>query len=347
VRIHTCGQPLADGVRVCPSCGRPTPGVVPPPATGPVRDATGRGPHVVVVGSTMMDLVAFTERVPAAGETIVGDAFSTGFGGKGANQAVMARLLGARVSMVACVGDDANGRLVRDELARRGVDVTGVQVRSDAASGVAMIWVEPDGTNRIVILPGANALVDARAAASIAGADAAAVVVGQLEAALDATLEAFAAARRVGATTILNPAPVAPLPPALLAVTDWLVPNEVEFALLSGGGDADDDAALAAFAAATATRLVVTLGDRGAALVGADGTVVRHPARDVDAVDTTGAGDAFVGAFATALASGQDEERAVAVALALASDTVRRPGAQASYPDEASARALWDAVLVD
>lgn len=343
MRIHPCGQPLADDVAVCPACGRPNGAAV--PADAPSAPEPHGGPRVVVVGSTMMDLVATTARVPAAGETVVGDGFATGFGGKGANQAVMARLLGARVAMVGCVGDDANGRAIRDELARHGIDVTALDVRGDAASGVAMIWVEPDGTNRIVILPGANALVDAGRAEDAVAAGATAVVVGQLEAARAATLAAFAAARRVGATTVLNPAPAAPLAPELLALTDWLVPNEVEFALLSGGGDADDDAAVAAFARRTGSRLVVTLGARGAVLVTAEGRVVRVPAVTVEAVDTTGAGDAFVGAFAATLADGQDEMRAVVVALAVASDTVRRPGAQSSFPDAASARALRDAAL--
>jgi ribokinase len=163
--------------------------------------------HIAVVGSTNLDLIAYTPRIPGPGETLIGDRFVMGFGGKGANQAVMARLLGAEVAMVNCVGDDAYGELTRANLAGFGIDVSYVYTRP-GASGVAPIWVEPDGTNRIIVIPGANHLLTAeQAAAAVTGFPSLDVVIGQFEIPQAVTAAAFAAARRRGATTILNPAP--------------------------------------------------------------------------------------------------------------------------------------------
>lgn len=296
-------------------------------------------PRVVVVGSANMDLVVEAVRAPEAGETLLGRRFTTGFGGKGANQAVMARLAGAEVAFVACLGADAHGAQTRSELARRGIDARAVVEVADVASGIAQIWVEDDGTNRIIVVPGANHRLDPDHVAAAVARDTASVVVGQLEVPTAATTAGFVAARTRGATTVLNPAPAADLPDALLATTDWLLPNEGELALL-GGGDAGSDGELVAFAAATGLRLLVTLGAAGAALVRTDGSVLRAPAPRVTAVDTTGAGDAFVGTFAARLAAGDGEERALAAALRCAADTVTRLGAQASYPDPERAARL-------
>ena len=294
---------------------------------------------IVVVGSTNMDLIAYTQRVPDAGETVVGDRFQMGFGGKGANQAVMARLLGSTVHMVSCLGDDPYGQLYLENFAEFGVDVTHVHV-TDASTGVAPIWVEPDGTNRIIIIPGANDLLSPRqAAAGVEANPDAAIVIGQFEIPQSVTTSAFQAARSVGTLTVLNPAPAAPISDELLAATDWLIPNEIEFALI-GGGDPFEDAALTHFAAQTGCRLVVTLGEAGVALVGQGGTVRRVSADQVDAVDTTGAGDAFVGSFAHGLAIGLDELAAVQLAMACASDSVTRPGTQTSFPDAVRCREL-------
>lgn len=300
---------------------------------------SGRPPSIVVVGSMNMDLVAYTKRVPGAGETVMGDRFEMGFGGKGANQAVMARLLGADVAMVGALGDDSYATMTLENFARYGVETTHIQ-RVAGSSGVAPIWVEPDGTNRIIVVAGANDAVTPdgarRAVASLDRVDAA---IGQFEIPQAATAAGFAAARAKGATTVLNPAPAAAIEPVLLAASDWVVPNEHEFAILTGSG-AHDDAALAAFAARTATRLLVTLGARGAALVGRDGSVTVVPAPSVDAVDSTGAGDAFVGAFAYGLARGFDELSAVRLAIACASDSVARNGTQSSFPDPGRAAAI-------
>ncbi len=296
-------------------------------------------PRVVVIGSTNMDLVVETARAPSAGETLLGRRFTTGFGGKGANQAVMARLAGAEVALVACLGADAHAAQTRAELARRGIEADAVAEAADLASGIAQIWVEDDGTNRIVVVPGANDRLDPDHVAAAVARDRATVVVGQLEVPPAATAAGFTAARARGAATVLNPAPAADLADDLLAVTDWLVPNEGELAAIAGA-DAGSDADLARFARDAGVRLVVTLGAAGAALVRTDGTVLRAPAPAVTAVDTTGAGDAFVGTLAARLAAGDPEERALAAALRCASDSVTRLGAQSSYPDPERAARL-------
>ena len=287
-------------------------------------------PRIAVVGSTMIDLIAYS-RTPAAGETIRGRDFQLGFGGKGANQAVMARLLGADVAMVNALGDDVFGDMTVDNFGTFGIDGTHL-TRVPGPSGVASIWVEPDGTNRIICVAGANdAMVPADAAHAVLEL-APALVIGQFEIPQPVTSAAFEAARSIGAVTVLNPAPAADMDPALLAVSDWVIPNENEFARLAGASSDATDEEISAFARRTGTRVVVTLGARGAALLGRDGTVQRIPAPAVEASDTTGAGDAFVGAFAYGLARGLDEIDAVRLGVRCASDSVQRPGTQRSFP---------------
>ena len=289
-------------------------------------------PRVAVVGSTMVDLIAYVSRAPSAGETVLGDDFRIGFGGKGANQAVMARLLGADVAMVNALGDDVFGTMTMANFETLGIDTSHV-ARVPGASGVAPIWVEADGTNRIIVVPGANGAMRPNDAVIALGALAPLdVVIGQLEIPQAVTAAAFAAARALGAKTVLNPAPAADLDPALLAAADWLIPNETEFARLSGSSSEATDAEITAFAAAAGARVVVTLGSRGAALLGADGVVRRIPASAVRAVDTTGAGDAFIGAFAYGLAAGLTEEAAVGLGVRCATESVLRPGTQSSFP---------------
>jgi ribokinase len=284
----------------------------------------------------MVDLVAYADRLPTRGETVVGRTFALGFGGKGANQAVMASRLGARVSIVNCLGLDVFGDMTLENFEREGIDVTHVTRTAAAASGVAPIWVEPDGANRIIVVPGANEqLLPEDAARAIADAHAADVVIGQLEIAQDVTTAAFAAARERSALTVLNPAPAAILAPALLAATDWLVPNEIEAAAL-----APTMSALAALG----PRVVVTLGERGASLLGADGEVVQIGAQQVNAVDTTGAGDAFVGAFAYGLATGMTEEAAVRLGCACATASVLRRGTQSSFLGREEAARLYESL---
>lgn len=328
--------------------------------TDPLRMA--RPPAIAVVGSCNVDLVAYVDRAPAAGETVLGRRFETGFGGKGANQAVMAARLGGEVSMIGALGDDPYAEATLRNFAEQGVDTRHV-ARVPGSSGVAPIWVEADGTNRIVVVAGANGAVEpARAAAAVDALEQLDIVVGQLEIPQAATLAGFRAAKARGAITVLNPAPAARLDEDLLAATDWLVPNEVELAAAAiaadaaaaagsavpadSGGKADhdgdrgpSDAELARIAGRLGRPLAVTLGAAGAAIV-IDGTVTRCPAPGVDAVDTTGAGDAFVGAFAIGLALGVDPLTAARLGVACASDSVTRPGTQASFPDRRRAAEL-------
>jgi ribokinase len=233
--------------------------------------------------------------------------------------------------------------MTADNLIAQGVDATNV-ARVAGSSGVAPIWVEPDGTNRIIVVPGSNDMVDpAGAAAAIRSMDQVDVVIGQLEIPQRVTLAAFQAAWERGAVTILNPAPAAPLDPELLAAADWLIPNETEFAILARIErlDPDDDVQIVAFARQLRPRLLVTLGSRGAALVTASGSVERIAATPVKAMDTTGAGDAFVGAFGVGLAAGLDEVAAVKLAIACASDSVTRPGTQRSFAAREAAAEIF------
>ncbi len=314
------------------------------PVAGSAHEA---GPRIVVVGSTMVDLVAYADRLPGPGETLVGTRFLQGFGGKGANQAVAAARFGASVAMVTAVGDDPNGRAILDNLTAQGVATDDVAVVR-GTSGVAPIWVDGAGMNRIIIIPGTNGLVAPGEAAAAVRRIRPAVVVGQFEIPQVATTAAFAAARETGATTILNPAPGAAIEPALLAVTDWLVPNETEFVLIGGraltGGPADQSAAIAELGDRLDKELIVTLGERGVALRPRAGAVAWIPAPAVRAVDTTGAGDAFVGVFAVGLGLGWSPAAAATLGCAAASDSVTRAGTQASYPDRRSAIAMIESV---
>jgi ribokinase len=296
----------------------------------------------------MIDLVTYAARVPERGETVVGDRFAQGFGGKGANQAVMARLMGAEVAMVNALGSDGYGEDTIANFARYGIDTVHVR-RVEGSSGVAPIWVEPDGSNRIIIVPGANrGLLPEHGEAAVLAQERVDAVIGQFEIDQAVTAAAFRAAKGRGAITILNPAPGEAVSPDLAAVTDWMIPNEMEFAILAGAAglpdDVEDRDAVSRAAHTMGTRLVVTLGDRGAALVGADGIPTVVPAPRVEAVDTTGAGDAFVGAFGYSLACGWDEADAVRLACAIAADSVCRPGTQASFPDAARCREIVAAV---
>jgi ribokinase len=300
-------------------------------------------PTIAVIGSANIDLVAYVERVPGSGETVLGRRLAQSFGGKGANQAVMASRLGARVAFVGAIGDDSYAGETIASFRGEGIDIEGL-ARVPGPSGLASIWVEPDGTNRIVVIAGANGLVQpSEAAGAIERLPALDVLVGQLEIPQAATTAAFRTAKARGATTVLNPAPAADLDRALLELTDWLVPNEVEVAQLAGRAIADSDADLTAFGTTAGRGLAVTLGAAGAALVWDKG-VERMPSPVVEAVDTTGAGDAFVGAFAVGLALGLEPRKAVRLGIACGADSVTRPGAQGSYPDRQRAAAILASV---
>ena len=286
---------------------------------------------VVVVGSTMIDLISYSSRVPQAGETIVGDSFQMTFGGKGANQAVMASILGSQVGFINCLGKDVYGDSYRENLEKYDIDLTYLS-EGESPTGVATILVEPDGTNRIVIVPGANFELTPKAAREGVLNFAPRVVVGQLEVSIDATLEAFLAAKEIGATTILNPAPatgITALPDGLLETTDWLIPNENEFQALSN--EVVSESSIFSFVSGKKFSLIVTLGEEGVIFADQDRGLVTYPASKVDAIDTTGAGDAFVGAFAHGLAQGLDPGAAIMLGLDRATDSVTRKGTQISY----------------
>jgi ribokinase len=305
-------------------------------------DATRAEPTIVVVGSCNVDLTSYLPRIPGPGETVMGGSFTTGFGGKGANQAVMARRLGARVVIVGCVGVDAFGDLALAQLADNELDTAWLRRVESAGTGVAVVWVEPDGTNRIACSAGANDLVSAEQAAEAVAANSPQVVLAQFEVPQAASRAAFAAAREVDAITVLNPAPAADADRELLALTDWLVPNEVEFAALTSSASRADDA-LRVAAARLPARLLVTLGAAGVALV-ADDAVVRIAAPPVQVVDTTGAGDVFIGAFGYGLACGLTPPRAARLGVRCATASVGRPGAQTAMPTAEEATALLAAV---
>jgi ribokinase len=288
-------------------------------------------PHIVVVGSTMIDLLVYADPVPARGQTVFGDRFVIGHGGKGANQAVMAARLGSQVTFINRVGSDVFGGMARTNLADRGIDVTRVRIVTGESTGVATIWVEGDGTNRIIIVPGANQTLSADdVAAELAGVPPADCIMCQLEVPADAVKAALRWGRACEATTILNPAPAAPLNKDLLELVDWLIPNETEFEGLFGSSP--DDERLLAVDERLTGGLVATLGERGAAAV-VDGAVVHVEPPAVEAVDTTGAGDAFMGGLAYSLSRGDPVVVALAMANRCGALSTTKYGTQTSFPD--------------
>lgn len=289
--------------------------------------------HIVVVGSTMIDMITYAKVIPNSGETVIGDNFKTGFGGKGANQATMARRFEVQVSMVNTLGDDVFGESTLENFQKQGIN-TDFITRSHSSSGVAPIWVDPAGSNRIICVPGANNdMTEAQAQSAVETLPNISVVIGQLEIPQNITAVAFQTARKKGIPTILNPAPHAPISKELLEAAEWIIPNEYEFAgLHPEGKHPDSDEVIKDLAKRLNCRLAVTLGEAGAAFTTLDGEVVRVNAPKVDVIDTTGAGDAFVGAFAVGIASGLSDESAVRLGCLCASDSVRRLGTQSSYP---------------
>ncbi|MFA5980966.1 MAG: ribokinase [Pseudomonas sp.] len=290
---------------------------------------------VVVVGSLNMDLVTRASRLPRAGETLIGQSFSTVPGGKGANQAVASARLGAEVAMIGCVGSDAYGVQLRDALLVEGIDCQAVS-RVDGSSGVALIVVDDSSQNAIVIVAGSNGeLTPASLQAADAVLQAADVIVCQLEVPLETVGYALKRGRELGKTVILNPAPASgPLPAQWYASIDYLIPNESEATALSGVTvDSLDSAKLAAaqLIKAGAAKVIITLGAQGALF--SDGNRVEHlAAPNVKAVDTTAAGDTFVGGFAAALAHGKSEAEAIRFGQVAAALSVTRAGAQPSIP---------------
>ena len=274
--------------------------------------------RVWVVGSINLDLVVRVDRLPRPGETITAAGIEQGLGGKGANQAVAAARLGAAVSMLGAVGDDDAGERLLAMLAAEGVDTADIATVA-GATGTAIVAVDAHGENAIVVVPGANAEVVGRLDRCERGD----VVVAQGEIPLSATTAALAAGRGRGATTIWNPAPATPAARDQLALADVVVVNETELEILTGSIAAMRDLGVA--------NVIVTLGARG---VRADlaGVHVELAARPVHVVDTTGAGDCFVGALAARLALGSPLSAAIETANLAASLAVGRRGASASMP---------------
>jgi len=286
--------------------------------------------RILVVGSTNVDLVTFMSRVPVGGETVIGKNFQQHFGGKGANQAVMAARCGVPVSMITGVGNDNFGDEMLKNLAVNEINVDSV-FRFEGTSGVAHIWVEDNGENRITIIPGANfqlgpdAVVEEMKTLKDVG-----YVLAQCEVPLEVVEAVFANAKKSGITTIFNPAPFLPLPDGLLDNTDWLIVNESEFAQLHPKSmEPNNDETIKSLPRNGMT--VITLGSAGAVLVQED-IIKRIPAPKKSPIDTTGAGDCLIGAFAAGLSMNLAPEKALKLGIRCASESVMRAGAQTSYP---------------
>jgi len=299
-------------------------------------------PKICVVGSVNVDLTFRTTRLPRAGETLTSESFHLNFGGKGANQAVMANRLGAQVTLVARVGDDSFGRESLSHLQTCGLDVNHVRMDPNRSTGTAAIIVNSEAQNCILVVPGANLGLspdDVRAAAP--AIQSATVLLCQLEVPTATTLAAFRLAKEAGVRTVLNPAPAAPLPPELLELTDLCIPNETELESLAGQRVTDleqVETAARALRTSISQTVIVTLGERGAMALGSAG-VEHFAVGPVAAVDPTGAGDAFIGSLAVFWSEAGNLREAIRRANAVAALTVTRPGAQSAFPTRAEAEA--------
>jgi ribokinase len=304
-----------------------------------------RIPRIAVIGSANTDLTTFTDVFPRPGETLFGKDFAMGFGGKGANQAVAARLCGAEVLMVAKVGGDLFGRATLENFASFGIDTTHVRVIDDAPTGVAPIFVGPDGQNRIIVVKGANdrltpADVDA-AAPDLREVDA---IILQFEIPLATVYHSIRFARAHQIRCIVNPAPAVPAELAALTGADLFIPNESEAEQITGlpvHSEADANACAAALLARGFPRVIITLGARGSLL--ADAAEQRLvPAFAVESIDTSGAGDAFIGSLAAFLAEGVAEPEALSRANLYAALSTTRIGTQKSFARRADFETQWD-----
>jgi ribokinase len=300
--------------------------------------------RIAVVGSANTDLTTFTDVFPRPGETLFGKSFDLGFGGKGANQAVAARLCGAEVLMVARVGSDLFGDATIRNFAAFGIDTTHVRIIEGVSTGVAPIFVEPNGQNRIIVVKGANdrllpADVDA-AADALRRVD---TIILQFEIPLETIYHTVRFARANKIRCIVNPAPAIPAELAQLTGADYFIPNETEAQLITGHAVhtlAEATTCAAGLLAKGFQRVVLTLGERGALLAGAGGSA-HVPAFPVTAVDTSGAGDAFIGSLAVFLAEGLPEPDAIARANLYAAMSTTGVGTQKSFPKRAAFEAEW------
>ncbi len=303
-------------------------------------------PRIAVVGSANIDLTTFTNQFPKPGETIFGQTFDLGFGGKGANQAVASRLCGAEVFMVARVGSDLFGPATIENFRKQGIDPTHVKQVDGLSSGVAPIFVEPNGQNRILVVKGANDALkppDVDAAADVLkSCD---CIVLQFEIPVETVYYTIAFAVKHGIRCILNPAPAQPVDMAALKGLDYFVPNESEAETITGlPVKSVDDAKKCAekLVAGGIRRVIITLGANGSLLVSAEGT--EHvPAFPVKSVDSTGAGDAFIGSFAVFLGEGVPEKEALRRANLYAGLSTMGVGTQKSFYDRARFDAEWAA----
>ncbi len=296
-------------------------------------------PTVVVIGSSNIDLVVRVPHLPLPGETLLGGEVARIAGGKGANQAVAAQRAGAEVAFIGCLGDDSYGDVAVASLNEAGVNLTHLRRVAGVATGIAFITVAASGENSIVVAPGANAAVGAAdiAAAQPLIADAR-IIVAQLEIPLTTVIQAFTFARAAKVITVLNPAPAQPLSDALLQLVDILVCNETEAASLTSTLVGDETSAIVAaqqLHAKGPRQVIVTLG-RAGALISDGNTTYLQPAFAVATVDTTAAGDAFVGALAARLAEGATLSVAARFAAAAGALAVTRVGAQISLPMQAT-----------
>jgi ribokinase len=303
-----------------------------------------RRPRIAVVGSANIDLTTFTERFPKPGETIFGQKFDLGFGGKGANQAVAARLCGADVFMVARVGSDLFGPATIENFKKLGIDTSHVKQVEGLSSGVAPIFVEPNGQNRILVVKGANdALKPADVDAASEMLKAADCIVLQFEIPLETVYYTVAFARKNGIRAILNPAPGQPVEMRSLADLDYLVPNESEAETIAGVSVRNVEEAKVCAGGLLATgirRVIITLGANGSLLAGQE--ISEHVAPfSVNSVDSSGAGDAFIGSFAVFLAEGVPEFEAVRRANLYAGLSTMGVGTQKSFYDRARFDAEW------
>ena len=285
-------------------------------------------PRICVVGSANIDQISYVDKIPNDGETVFGDSYQMGFGGKGANQAVMAGLLGAEVYMICCLGSDVYKDMTIDNFKINGVATDYIQI-VEGSSGVAPIWVDKTGQNRIIVIPGANNLIsDSKAIDSLKTIGNIDVLVGQFEIPMEVNEAVFSYAFNNGVTTVLNPAPAGKPSDTLLKNTSWFIPNEIEFEEIYG--ETFNEQNLLSFASDLQTNVVVTLGEKGCAYV-MDNSVIIFETESVNTVDTTGAGDAFVGAFSYALANNLNISESIELALKKATDSVTKKGTQSSY----------------
>ncbi len=303
-------------------------------------------PRIAVVGSANIDLTTFTEKFPKAGETIFGQKFDLGFGGKGANQAVASRLCGADVFMVARVGSDLFGPATIQNFKKLGIDATHVKQIEGVSSGVAPIFVEPNGQNRIWVVKGANDLLkpaDVEAAADLLKT--VDCIVLQFEIPLETVYYSVSFARKNGIRCIVNPAPAQPADMNALAGLDYFVPNESEAETITGMPVRNVDEAKKCaekLLSAGVKRVIITLGANGSLLASREG--MEHIAAfSVKSVDSTGAGDAFIGSFAVFLGEGLPEREAVRRANLYAGLSTTGVGTQKSFYDRARYDADWAA----